>query len=206
MATGPLTVGPKPPEVTMPTSRPSGVAMIGALAGRRAALGLDADAHAGGAVRDLALDAVGARKAAFLAAALLDRPDQAGLDGRGRGVDVVAVEAEARLEAQRIAGAEADGLHFGIGEQGVARAAPASAGLARRSRSRPRPYSRSGRRGSQMPSICTSADIMKGMSAASGASSASTAAACGPCRAMSAQSVLGGSGSRPSAGAPAICA
>ena len=103
----------------MPTSRPSGRGDDGALARRRTAFRLDADADAGGTVPDLALDALGTREAPLLAAALLDRPDQAGLDGRGRGVDVVAVEAQARLEPQRIARAETDGLHLRIGEQGV---------------------------------------------------------------------------------------
>ena len=129
-------------------------------------------------------------KAALLAAALLDRPDQAGLDGRGGGVDVVAVEAKARFEPQRIARAEADGLHLRIGEQACARASAASVGRGRRSRSRPRPYSRSGRRGTRCRRSARRADIMKGMSAASGASFASTAAADGPCRAISARSSL----------------
>ena len=37
--------------------------------------------------------------------------------GRGRGVDVVAVETEAGLEAQRIAGAQTDRLHFRLGQK-----------------------------------------------------------------------------------------
>ena len=70
-----------------------------------------------GTVLDLALDALGARKSAFLAAALLDRPVQAGLDGRRGGVDVMAIEAEPGFEAQRIARAEADRLDLRIGEK-----------------------------------------------------------------------------------------
>ena len=39
---------------------------------------------------------------------------QAGLDRRGRGVDVVAVQAEAGFEAQRIARAQPDRLDLGF--------------------------------------------------------------------------------------------
>ena len=56
------------------------------------------------------LDALGARKSAFAAAALLDRPGEPGLDGARGLVDIVAVEAEAGFEAEAVAGAEADRL------------------------------------------------------------------------------------------------
>src|SRR6478609_5604252 len=58
----------------------------GPLASRRPSFGLQADAHAPCAIPDLALDALGPGEAAFLAPALLDRPDQSGLDGRRGGV------------------------------------------------------------------------------------------------------------------------
>ena len=53
------------------------------------------------------------------AAGGLDRPFERRLDRRRRAVDVVAVEAEPGLEAQRVAGAEADGQDLRVGEQGL---------------------------------------------------------------------------------------
>src|SRR5215218_4287085 len=53
----------------------------GSLAGRSTAFGLDADAHTRSTVPDLSLKALGSWEAPLLAAALLDRPDQARLDG-----------------------------------------------------------------------------------------------------------------------------
>src|SRR4249920_2878498 len=81
-----------------------------ALARDRLAVGQKTDPLARRAVGDLLLDDRGAREAALLAAFLADAPQQAGLDRRGRGVDVVAVETEAGFEAQRIAGAQTDRL------------------------------------------------------------------------------------------------
>src|SRR3546814_2053101 len=46
-----------------------------------------------------------------------DRPGEATFDRRGRGVDIVTVEAEPGFEAQGVAGAEADGFHFRLGQQ-----------------------------------------------------------------------------------------
>ncbi len=88
-----------------------------ALARGRPPVGQDADAQARRAFGEFLLDAGGAREAAFRAAALLDRPGQASLDRRRGGVDVVAVEAEPGLEAQAVAGAEADRLHARIGQK-----------------------------------------------------------------------------------------
>src|SRR5688572_4360719 len=68
------------------------------LARRRAALGLEPDADTRRAVLDLAPDTLGAGETALLAPALLDRPCQPCLDGRGPDVDVMAVEAQPRLE------------------------------------------------------------------------------------------------------------
>src|SRR6187200_2002753 len=84
---------------------------LGALASRRASVRPDADALLLGATGQFLLNALGAGEAAPAAPPLLDRPGEARLDGAGGLVDVVAVEAEARLEAQRVARAEADGLH-----------------------------------------------------------------------------------------------
>src|SRR3546814_5392772 len=46
-----------------------------------------------------------------------DRPGEAAFDRRGRGVDIVTVEAKPGFEAQGVAGAEADGFHFRLGQQ-----------------------------------------------------------------------------------------
>src|SRR6185312_15410055 len=67
---------------------------LGALARRRAAFGLDADALARRTLFELARDDVGAGKAAFGATALLDGPGEIGLDDAGGLVDVVAMKAE----------------------------------------------------------------------------------------------------------------
>ena len=88
-----------------------------ALARDRLALGQEADALARRALGDLLLDDRGAGEAALHAALLADAPQQARLDRRGRGVDVVAVEAEAGLEAQRIARAQPDRLDLRLGQQ-----------------------------------------------------------------------------------------
>src|SRR6185312_2263397 len=74
-----------------------GIGDLRALARRRAAFGLDADALPRRAVLELALDHRRAGKAAFGAAALLDRPGKIGLDDAGGLVDVVAMEAEPGL-------------------------------------------------------------------------------------------------------------
>ncbi len=57
----------------------------------------------------------GARAAG--AAALLDRPFQRALDRRGRGVDVVAIEAKPGLEPQAVARAKPDRQHVAVVEQ-----------------------------------------------------------------------------------------
>src|SRR5438477_205637 len=90
---------------------------LGALAGRDAALGLEADPRTGGTVAQFRKDARGARKAAGLAAALLDRPGEPRLDRRGRRVDVVAVQAQPGLEAERVARAEPDRFDVRMGQQ-----------------------------------------------------------------------------------------
>ena len=75
---------------------------------------------------------------------LLHGEGQARLDRRGGLVQVVAVERQAGLQPQRVAGAQADGLHPLVGQQRV----PEGRRRARRgpgSRSRPRRCSRSAR-------------------------------------------------------------
>ena len=92
-----------------------------AFAHRRAALRPQADAAARRAVLKLRENLVRAGKAAgaraAVAAALLDRPFQRGLDRRGRGVDVVAVEAKPGLEPQAVARAKPDRQHVAVLEQ-----------------------------------------------------------------------------------------
>ena len=148
MATGALTVRPKPPEVTMPITAPSAASDLRALAHRRAAGRADADALARGPVGEFAQDALGAGEAALRAPPLRDGEGQVGLDRRRRLVEVVAVERQPGFQPQRIARAEADRLHLRLGEQ-RARHALRVAWRERRSRSRPRRYSRSARRGSR---------------------------------------------------------
>src|SRR5204862_2740340 len=83
----------------------------------RLALGQEADALARRALGDLLLDDGSAREAALRAAFLADAPQQARFDrGRGR-VDVMAIEAEASLEAQRIARAQSDRLHLRLSQK-----------------------------------------------------------------------------------------
>src|SRR5262249_2119465 len=94
----------------------------GALARRLAALGANADAFARRTILQLTEDARRAREIAGLAAALLDRPLERRFDRAGRLVNVVAVEAEARLEAQRIARTESDGKHVRILQQALGEA------------------------------------------------------------------------------------
>src|SRR5712671_2117292 len=52
-----------------------------------------------------------------ISAPLADAPQQPRLDRRRRGVDVMAVEAEAGFEPQRIAGTEPNRLDLRLGEQ-----------------------------------------------------------------------------------------
>ena len=79
--------------------------------------GRETDPLARRALGDLLLDDGSAGKAALRAALLADAPQQARFDRRRRGVDVVAVEAEARFEAQRIARAQPDRLDLGLGQK-----------------------------------------------------------------------------------------
>src|SRR5262249_60301109 len=83
---------------------------LGPLARRRAAVRLEPDTAARRPVGELILDARGAGKAAFVAPPPRDRPGKPGLDRRRGLVDVVAVEAQARFQSERIAGAEASEL------------------------------------------------------------------------------------------------
>ena len=70
-----------------------------------------------GPLLQLVLDARVAREPAFAPPPLLDRPLEPRLDRARRLVDVVAVEAKARLQPQRVARAEADRLHALLRQQ-----------------------------------------------------------------------------------------
>ena len=143
---------------------------------------------------------VRAREAALAAAALLHRPHEVGLDRARRLVDVVAVEAEAGLEAQRVARAEPDRLHARPAASSSCGELPAPCRRQPRSRSRPRRCSPSARCGSRTPPMRPLDADMKVKPAATSDSFASTVLAAGPCRAMSARS---GAGSRMHAGGQA---
>ena len=93
------------------------IADLRAVAGRRPALGARPTRSRAGPSRELAGDAIGAGEAALGAAALGDGEAEIGLDRRGGLVDVVAIEAEAGLEPERIARAEPDRLHLRLGEE-----------------------------------------------------------------------------------------
>src|SRR6266404_3985373 len=88
-----------------------------AIARNRLSLGQQADALARRTRGDLLLDDLCAGKAASDATLLADAPEQARLGGCRAGVDVVAIEAKAGLESQRIARAEADRLDLGRGQK-----------------------------------------------------------------------------------------
>lgn len=60
---------------------------------------------------------IAARAGSACTAGLGEREGEGGLDGGGCGVDVVAVERQARFKAQRIAGAEADGFAGLVSEE-----------------------------------------------------------------------------------------
>src|ERR671912_2261302 len=87
---------------------------LGALARDRLAFGQQADAFARRALGDLLLDDSRARETTLRAAFFADAPQQARFDRRRGGVDVVAVKAESRFEAQRISCAEPDRLYLGV--------------------------------------------------------------------------------------------
>ena len=168
MATGPPTVGPKPPLVTVPQGRAVGRTDLRALAGGRLALGPEPDQLARRPLLELAQDDLGTGEAALLAPPLADRPGEPGLDRGGGGVDVVAVERQAGLQAQRVARTQAGRA------PPPARPAGAGPGSRRRrprprSRSRPRRCSRGGRHGRRCRPTSISAVVMKRRSAEAGA-------------------------------------
>ncbi len=116
MAMARPSVGAKPPEVTLPTTLPASAISapsraIALPSGRRAT-------RLRGAPSAICFWMTGAPgEAALLAALLADAPQQARLDGRGRGVDVVAVETEAGFEPQRVARAQTDRLDLRLGQK-----------------------------------------------------------------------------------------
>ena len=117
MAIGAPTRGPEAAGGDAADLSARGVDDFRAFARRRAAVRPEADPLARRALGERRLDARRAGKAALEAPPLLDRPGEPGLDRIDRLVELVAVEAQARFEPQRIARAEADRRDFGIGEQ-----------------------------------------------------------------------------------------
>ena len=134
---------------------------LGAVAHRRAAQRAEADALARRAVAQARAGCARRPESRRRRAASLgDGEGEVGLDRRGGLVEVVAVERQARLQAERIARAEADRLHLRLGEQRAGdRLRVAAPG--RRSRSRPRRYSRSARRSSRCRRTRRSSRVMK---------------------------------------------
>ena len=115
MAIGAFSVGEKPPEVMMPAAVPSPATMsVCARAGARPS-GRMPTRWRWRAVLQLVADGGGAGKVPRGAAALADDPGEVGLHRRGQLIDVVAVQAEASLQPQRIARTEAGRGYFGFG-------------------------------------------------------------------------------------------
>ena len=190
MAIGAFSVGEKPPEVMVPAAVPSSATMsVCARAGARPS-GRMPTRWRGAPCSNWSRIAAAPGKSQRGAAALADHPGEAGLDRRGQLVDVVAVEAEARLQPQRIAGAEAGRRR----PRAPRRARPPAlrpVRRGRRSRTRPRRCSRSARPGTECRRVAASATPMNGSAAASWPSRAITVAAAGPCSASSARSSCG---------------
>ena len=117
MATGAFRLGPKPPLVTSPMTRPVLVGDLGAFARRRLALGQNADALARRAVDSSSMIRCGAGKILVALAALADGPDADWPPPDRCLVDVMAVEAKPGFQPQPIARAKTDRQHFGLGQQ-----------------------------------------------------------------------------------------
>src|SRR6218665_1851459 len=83
----------------------------------RGAFDDQADANADEFALTLREDACGAREVCCLPAALGYGKAEAGFDGGDGLVEVVAIERQAGLEAQAVAGAKTDGFDAGIGQQ-----------------------------------------------------------------------------------------
>src|SRR5271169_3405819 len=90
---------------------------LGPVAGRRPSLRPQTDPASRRAARKLGADASGAGKAALFAPPLGYRPGKARLDRARRFVDVMPVEAQSRLEPQRIAGPQTDRLDLRLAEK-----------------------------------------------------------------------------------------
>src|SRR5205823_8899593 len=86
---------------------------------RNAAVHLQADAPPVRSALQLVQNAGCARESALLTPALPDRPGKSRLDRRGARVDIVPIKAQTRFQAQRVAGAEPDQLHFRMREQAL---------------------------------------------------------------------------------------
>ena len=117
MATGALTVGPKPPEVTMPIIAPSARGSPRRRAPARGPAGrMPTRLRCGPSASSRRMRSAPGKPPA-VAPRLGDGEGEVRLDRRGRLVEVVAVERQPGFEPQRIARAEPDRLHLRLGEQ-----------------------------------------------------------------------------------------
>src|SRR5262249_34823480 len=89
-----------------------GIKDLGVFARRLAPVREDPHTSTWRALGELLLDHARTGKSALLAPAAGDAPGKARLDRRGRGIDIVTIEAEAGFQAQGIPRTEPDGLHF----------------------------------------------------------------------------------------------
>jgi hypothetical protein len=142
MAIGASSIGEKPPLVTLPTSLPR-VHHHRALAHRLAASTARPTRRRIGPLRQRGEDPLGTCETAFRLAALGNGEGEIGLYRRDLLVKVVAVERQAGLEPQRIAGAEADRLHLRLRREQL-RHLHRILGRHRNLETRPRRYSPSG--------------------------------------------------------------
>jgi hypothetical protein len=181
------TLAPKPPEVISPTCSPGVVHDRLPLADRPLAVHGQAHAASPRAGGKLRLDMRPAPGVAPGAVAIgppraADRPGESRLHRGDRRCQLVPVETQAGLEAQRVPGTESDRLHLIVRQQH--RAAPATCLPAgRRSRSRPRRCSRnSSHRVSAHPSKLAAA-LQKRQRGHVREQPASTLTRAGPCSA-----------------------
>ena len=117
IAIGAPTLGPNPPEVTIPILPPSLADDLRPFSRGRAAVRPYADAQPARPVRQRALNPRRAGKAALGAAALLNRPGKRRFDRIHALVELMPVEAEAGLESERIARAKPDRRDAGLAQE-----------------------------------------------------------------------------------------
>ena len=197
MATGASRLGPNPPEVTTPTaSSPAKISVPPRIGARPSGRSPTRRRDAPDAICPRITSAPGkpARPRAARPPRRLDRPLQRRLDRRRRPVDVAAVEAQPRLQPQRIARPEPH-RHHPLRRQQPLRQRHRVLLRRARSRIRPRRYSPTATPPPARPPSSTARTSMKRIPATSGLSAPSTAAALGPCSAISPRS--SGSTSQP---------